>query len=165
MPTRFATSGGQATQLAVFHHRLADPIDAGVVTNSLVEGIDQNNLEPLVPCVLSHPIRVQDTEASQLAACSLLRDTAQVTLALVLVDTLVARLAIHDSLRCTNFSITSLDADSVDDIPLLGFVPNPPSLVGPCGLRAPMDGRKLAELPISHPSEKPENIALLLTPK
>merc|ERR1740121_2134693 len=64
-----------------------------------------------------------------------------------------------------NLPVTSLDADSVDDIPLLGFVTDPPSLVGPSGLRAPMNGRKLAELPIPHPSEEPENVALFLAPE
>merc|ERR1719384_976823 len=106
----------------MLHDRLTDPIDAGIVTDGLVEWVNQDNFKPLVPGILGDPIGIQYSQASQLAACSLLCNTAQIPRALVLVDTLVARLTINDSLGNTCLTIASLDPDTVVHVPLLCLV-------------------------------------------
>jgi hypothetical protein len=47
-----AASGGQTAQLAVLHHRLADPVDARIAANGLVERIDKDDLVVLVGSIL-----------------------------------------------------------------------------------------------------------------
>ena len=43
---------GEATELAMLHDGLGDPVDLGVTADSLVEGIDHDDLEVLVRRVL-----------------------------------------------------------------------------------------------------------------
>merc|ERR1719263_1766953 len=42
-----AASGGETTQLAVLHDGLANPIDAGIITDNFVIRIDHDNFKPL----------------------------------------------------------------------------------------------------------------------
>ena len=58
---------------------------------------------------LVDPVRVEDSEAPQLAASTLLSHALQIALGLQLCDALVHRLAIHDSLHASPFRV-SLDA-------------------------------------------------------
>lgn len=51
------------------------------------------------PTYLIDPVRVEDTQATALAAHTLLCNVAQVAVALELRDTLVDRLAVHDTLH------------------------------------------------------------------
>jgi hypothetical protein len=64
---------GEATKLAVLHDRLGDPVDLGVATNSLVEGIDHDDLEVLVRRILTDPVRAQDTESLKTTSNTFLR--------------------------------------------------------------------------------------------
>merc|ERR1719291_662755 len=91
---RLPAGRGQAAQLTVLHHGLADPIDAGVVADCLVVRVHHDHLEPLVRRVLRHPVGVQHAEAPALAAHPLLCDAAEVARGLVFVDALVAWLPI-----------------------------------------------------------------------
>ena len=50
--TVLASCGGEATKLTVLVYRVADPVDAGVTADGLVEGVDHDHLEPLVNGVL-----------------------------------------------------------------------------------------------------------------
>lgn len=47
-PTRLSVGRGEATHLSVFLARLAYPVDLGVPPDSLVVGVDQDDLEVLV---------------------------------------------------------------------------------------------------------------------
>merc|ERR1740139_1503477 len=58
---RLAASCGQPTELSMLHHRPTDPIDAGIVADGLVEWVNHDNFEPLVPSIFRDPIGIQHT--------------------------------------------------------------------------------------------------------
>merc|ERR1719198_1193889 len=62
--TGTAARCSEAAKLAVLHGGVADPVDAGVVTDALVEWVHHHNLKPLVHGILSNPVGVQDTQAT-----------------------------------------------------------------------------------------------------
>ncbi len=64
---------GEATKLAMLHDRLGDPVDLGVAANSLVEGIDHDDLEVLVRRILTDPVRAQDAESLKTTSNTFLR--------------------------------------------------------------------------------------------
>ena len=66
----------------------------GYCTHSLVVGVDEDDLVVLIDTVLVDPVRVEDAQVAAPAADALLRDTAQATLGLEVVDTLVHGLAV-----------------------------------------------------------------------
>ena len=72
---------------------LDDPVDAGVAADSLVLGVNEDDLVVLVGRVLVDPVGVQDAEVSSVTADTLLSSGLQGALVLQLVDTLVGGLA------------------------------------------------------------------------
>lgn len=72
---------------------LDDPVDAGIAADSLVLGVNEDDLVVLVGRVLVDPVGVQDTEVSAAAADTLLSSGLQRALVLQLVNTLVGGLA------------------------------------------------------------------------
>ena len=56
--TRLARSRGQTTHLAMLHHRLAQPLNVGVVADRSVERINTDHFEVLVRRVLPDPVAV-----------------------------------------------------------------------------------------------------------
>merc|ERR1719282_1825715 len=162
---RLAAGRGQAAELAVLHHGLADPIDAGVVADHLVVRVHHDHLKPLVHRVLRHPIGVQHAEAPALAANPLLRDAAEVARGLVLVDALVARLPVDDALRHARLAVAALDAHAVDEVALLRLVAHLARLVRAGWPRAAVDRGEPPELPVAQAGEEAEDVRLLLAPE
>ena len=70
-----------------------DPVDAGIAADSLVLGINENDLKVLVGGVLVDPVGVEDTEIGAATADTLLSGRLEGTLVLELVHTLVGGLA------------------------------------------------------------------------
>ena len=64
--------GGEAAGLAVLVDGVDDPVDAGVLADGLVLGVDEDDLVVLVGGVLVDPVRVQDAEVGAAAADTLL---------------------------------------------------------------------------------------------
>jgi len=91
--TRALAGGGKATGLAVLVDGGDDPVDAGILADGLVLGVDEDDLEVLVGRVLVDPVRVQDAQVSATAADTLLSSRLERALVLELVDTLVGGLA------------------------------------------------------------------------
>lgn len=85
--------GGEATEFAVLVDGVDDPVDASILADGLVLGVDEDDLEVLVGRVLVDPVRVEDAQVGAAAANTLLSDRAERTLELELVDTLVGGLA------------------------------------------------------------------------
>lgn len=56
--TRLLAGSGETTGLAVLVHGVDDPVDAGVLADGLVLGVDEDNLVVLVGGVLVDPVRV-----------------------------------------------------------------------------------------------------------
>lgn len=52
---------GETTHFAVLMHGVADPLDAGIVPDFLVVGINQNDFVILLSRVLVDPVRVENT--------------------------------------------------------------------------------------------------------
>lgn len=85
--------GGEATSLAVLVDGVDDPVDAGIDADSLVLGVDEDDLVVLVGRVLVDPVRVEDAQVGAAAADTLLGRGLEGALVLELIDTLVGRLA------------------------------------------------------------------------
>lgn len=74
-------------------HRLDDPVDPRIPSDSFVLRVYQDDLEVLVGRVLVDPVRVEDAEIGAFAPDSLFGRCTQRSLVLQLVDTLVRGLA------------------------------------------------------------------------
>jgi hypothetical protein len=155
--TRLLAGGGETTSLAVLVDWVDDPVDARVDADGLVLGVNENNLVVLVGGVLVDPVGVQDAQVGAAAADTLLSRGLQGALVLQLVHSLVGGLAyslealvsspnvllgtgkryfgwtrkrtVGGTLRHRPLAATAADADTVDDIALLGFVAEAASLV------------------------------------
>ena len=125
---------------------VADPVDAGIAADSLVLGVNEDDLEVLVGRVLVDPVGVQDTQVSAAAANTLLSGGTEGTLVLELVDTLVGGLAVGGTLGNRALAATAANTDAVDDVALLGLVAKTASLVGAGGPGSTVDRVQLAEL-------------------
>ena len=95
--------GGQATEFAVLVDGVDDPVDASILADGLVLGVDEDDLEVLVGRVLVDPVRVQDAQVGAAAADTLLGDGTERALELELVDTLVGGLAWREILESVDF--------------------------------------------------------------
>ena len=71
-----------------------DPVDAGILADGLVLGVNEDDLEVLVGGVLVDPVRVQDTEVTASLADTLLRNALKTSLRLQVVHTLADGLAV-----------------------------------------------------------------------
>lgn len=91
--THLLSGGGESTSLAALVDGVADPVDAGIATDSLVGGVDEDDLEVLVDTILVDPVRVEDTESSATTGNTLLGGRAERTLELEVVDSLVGGLS------------------------------------------------------------------------
>ncbi len=160
-----SASGSETSHLAVLVGGLGDPVNSRVVTDGSVVGVNHDDFEPLVDRVLTNPVRVQHAQRTALATGSLLGDGSKVSNKLLLSDTGVLGLTVVDTLGDSLLSVTSLHADSVDDITLLGLVSQTVSLVGARRLAGSVDGGQLSVLPGSESENKSHDIRLLLIPK
>jgi hypothetical protein len=91
--TRLLASCGEATRFAVLMNWVDDPVDTGISADSLVLGVDEDDLEVLVGRVLVDPVRVEDTQVGATTSDTLLGGGLQGSLVLELVNTLVGGLA------------------------------------------------------------------------
>ena len=76
--TSLATSRGQAAELTMLVHSIADPVNTRIVADGLVSGVNKDDLEVFKNSVLVYPVRVEDTESTALAANALLSKVAEV---------------------------------------------------------------------------------------
>lgn len=160
--TGLATSTGEATEFAVLVGGVADPVDAGVITDDLVHRINHNALVPLVDGVLGNPVGVQQTEGSQLTADTLLSDGLQVTGSLDLLDTGGGGLAVADTLGDFALAATTFDADTEDGEALLGLVSQTTGLIRTRSAGSTVDSGELTVLPGANTAQKGADIRLLL---
>jgi len=160
-----AASRGESTQLTVLVRGLGDPLHAGVVANSVVLRIDQDDLVVLVGQVLVHPVGVQHTEVAALASHTLLSDGAEVAGRLLLVDTLVLGLSIHDTLAVGPLASTTADGNTVDNKALLSLVAQPVGLLRTERAVHSVDLGELAVLPSADAQQKAHGVRLLLAPE
>jgi hypothetical protein len=70
-------------------NRLDDPVDAGILANRLVLGINENDFEVLVGRILVDPVGVEDTQVGAATTDTFLRGGFERALVFELVHTLV----------------------------------------------------------------------------
>jgi len=112
--TRLLASGSETTHLAVLVDRSHDPVDAGILADSLVLGVDEDNLEVLVGRVLVDPVGVEDAEVGAATTDTLFGNGAKRALELELVDTLVGGLTCKSEIKSVFCSFSEYLA--VDDV-------------------------------------------------
>ena len=95
--TVLLSSGGETTGLTTLVNGVADPVDTGITTDSLVVGVNEDDLEVLVDTVLVDPVRVENSETSATTSYTFLGGGAERTLELEVVDTLVGRLTVSST--------------------------------------------------------------------
>jgi len=154
--------GGETTSLPVLVDGVGDPVDSGISSDSLVLGVDEDDLVVLVDSVLVDPVRVQDPQVGASSTDSLLGGGLETSLELEVVDTLPDGLTVGGTLGSGPLPVSPPDPDSVDDESLLGLVSQPPGLVGPRGPGSPVNNRQLPVLPASDTLQEQHDVALLL---
>lgn len=163
--TALAACGSQPAHLPVLVDWLCDPLGIGVSSDSLMEWIDEDNLEEFVCGIFTNPVRIQDSQSPAVAPSSFLGHRLKAPGKLELVDTMVHGLAIGGPLGHGPFATTTTHPNAVDDIALLGLVAQPARLIRPGGPWSPVQGRELAVLPAAHSQEESHHVRLLLPPE
>jgi hypothetical protein len=162
--TVLLASGGEATELAVLVHILAQPVDPGVVADGSVGNINKDDLKVLVGAILIHPVGVENPQSTKLTASPLFSNRSLVPLELELSDTLVLRLAIDNTLGHRPLPATTPHTDTVNNIALLGLEAEAAGLVGAGGPGEADDRRLLPVLPAAHALHEAHYIGLLPPP-
>jgi hypothetical protein len=163
MTTGLSADGGKTTGLTTLVNGVGDPVDTGIAADGLVRGVDKDDLKVLVGGILVDPIRVQHTEIGALLTDTLFGGGAEGALVLKLVDTLVDGLTVSGTLGNGSLAATTTNADTVDDISLLGLVAQTTGLVGARGTRSTVNDIQLSEFPTSNTEKETGNIRLLLS--
>ena len=163
--TELLAGGGEATHLAVLLVGLADPVDLGVATDGGVAGIDHDDLEELEGTVLSDGVGVEDAEVHAVAGSTLLSEGTEGAGAGDAVDPLTTGLAPDDATVSGPLAATTADADTVDDVALLGLVAETAGLVGTSGVRGAVDARKLTKLPAADTLDEAHDVGLFALPE
>merc|ERR1719265_2397358 len=162
--TALTASSGETAEFTMLHHRLADPIDAGIIADDLVGWINHDNLIPLVDSIGGHPVGVQDSQRAALAANTLLSNTFLRAPGLDLVDTMALWLSVDNTLGDSLLSATALDSNTIDQVALLCLVAKLACLVCTSWTGGTMNGWELAELPGADTLEEAHDIRLFLPP-
>lgn len=158
--------GSDTAELSVLHGGGADPIDTGVATDGLVGRINHDDFVELEASILTNPVRVEGAEVRALAGDTLLGDGLVSALSLDLGDaTRVSGLTVDGTLGTVSLATTSSDADTVDNVTLLGLETKTACLLGAGRSVALVDDGKLTELPGADSHDEAADITLLLSPK
>ena len=158
------TGSGLSSEFSVGHLSGADPVDARVVADSGVVGIDHDDFVEFVRSILSNPVGVEDSEVRALAANTLFSGRLVSSLLLELTDTLVDGLSEDGSLSNGALTSSTSDADSVDNVTLSSLVSELSGLIGSGRSLALVDDGKLSVFPGSDSEDETEEIGLLSLP-
>ena len=123
-------SSGEAAGFSVLVLVGGNPVDSGVSSDSLVSGVNKDDLIELEGSVLTNPVRVEDSEVYATSANTLLSNSSVGSGGLELVDTLVDGLAVNNTLGDGSLAATTSDSNSVDNVALLGLVSELSGLIG-----------------------------------
>ena len=115
----FLTRGGQSTSLTVLVHGVHDPVNTRIVSDRDVRRINKNNFEVFISGVLVDPVRVQHSQVISNATSTFLSNTAKISGEFKLINTVVLRLSVDNTLQQRALASTSANSNSVDDIALI----------------------------------------------
>jgi len=142
-----------------------DPVNLGVTSDSLMEGVHADDLVEFKGRILANPVGAQDSEGlghpftqSRLGNGLVIPDWLQ------LVDTLILGLSVNLSLEHLLSSTTSSNLDSIDNKPLFGSVSQPSGLLGSRGSRTSVNCIQLSILPAPDSKKEGHHVRLLLAP-
>ena len=145
--TGLASRRGQTAALAVLHDGRTNPVDAGVVANLGVAGIDENDLVVLHGGVLIDPVAVEDAQIGVAASDLFFRDGLEVAFEFELVDTLVLGFSKDHTAVVLALATAATDAAADNHVALLGLVAEAVGLVGAVGTVARQNVGALAVFP------------------
>merc|ERR1719223_89995 len=103
----FLTSWCKSSSLTVLVDRVYDPVDTRIISDCDVRRIDKYNFEVFICSILVDPVGVQHSQIHASSSCAFLCNTSQISCELQLVDTLVLRLTVHNTLSIGSFASTS----------------------------------------------------------
>merc|ERR1712149_46330 len=152
--TVLASSCRKTLQLTVLVDSLADPVDTRISTDGFVHWINHDDFVVHVGRILADPIRAQHSKSSSQPTSSLFSFGANAALKFDLVDSLTLWYGL--------LTATTTQPNSVDDVSLLGSVPQSSSFVRSGGSRSSMDGCKMTKLPASDTEQETKKITLFL---
>lgn len=136
---------------------IADPVDPGVVPDSIVGGVNEQNLEEFEGGVLADPVRVEDSEGREFSANSLLGNGLVILLIFESGNSDGLELSADDSLGGGSLPVSPSDLHPIDNIALLGLVAQSPGFLDPRGFGDPVDGCQLPVLPSPHSLDELHN--------
>ena len=158
--------GGETAELSMVVLGGDDPVDAGVASDGLVGWVHEDDLKELEAGILTNPVGVEDAHVAAFTGDALFSDRLVRALGLdLLYATGVSGLTEDLTLGDVSLAATSADADTVDDVALLGLETDLACLVGAGWARALVDDRHLTVLPGAHSHHEAADIALLLSPE
>ena len=129
-PSSRSSSGGESSQFSVLVDWVGNPVDSGVISDSVVSWVNKDDFVELVGSVLSNPIAVKDSQSTESSSNSLFSNGSEVSGSLELVDTHGSGLSSDNTLGSWSLSSTSSDSDSVDNESLLSSVAELSGFVG-----------------------------------
>jgi len=126
----FPSGRSDSSLFPVFVSRFTDPVDLGVPSDSLVEGVDEDGFVVLEGGILTNPVGANDPQSScNSSSKSGLCHGLMVPDRLDLVHSLALGFSKHCSLLHLFLPTSSPDPDPVDHEALFGFVSQSPRLL------------------------------------
>merc|ERR1712062_459325 len=158
LPTRCR----ETSQLTVLVDSFADPVDTRISTDGFVHWINHDDFVVHVGRILTDPIRTQHSKSSSQTTSSLFSFGTNSTLEFDLVDSFTFWFTISCTLWYGLLTATTTQTDSVDDVSLLGSVPQSSCFVRTSGSGSAVDGSKMTKLPTSNSKQETKKITLFL---
>merc|ERR1712032_1153057 len=118
---------------SVLVHGIHNPIDAGIVANGVVLGVNENDLEIFVGSVLVNPVWVQHAQIATDTTDTLFGDRTQVAFCFEH-DTLVLGLTVNNTLSVGTLASTTAHSRRNMTYPCLALYPRRRALSGRVGL-------------------------------
>ena len=162
--TALAACRCQPSHLPVLVDRFGDPLGVRILSDGLMEWINEDKLQEFVRGIFTNPVRIQDSQSPTVVPSSLFSNRLNASGKLQLVNPMMDRLAIGRTLRDRAFAATTAHTNLIYNIALLGLVSQPACFIGPGGAGGPVERRELAILPAAHPEKEAHHIGLLLPP-
>lgn len=145
--TVLLTGSSKTSVLPVFVNSVADPVNTGVLANSFVVGVNQDDFIKFVGSILVDPVRVQNTKVSASASNTLLGEGLQVAPPLYANNSMSGGLATSATSRNRVLAATTPNTDAIYNEPLLGLVSQTTGLVRPARSAGAVNGGQLTVFP------------------
>jgi hypothetical protein len=116
------TSGSESSHFSMLLLVRHDPVDGGVISDGVVEGVDTNDFVIFVSSILGYPIRIEYSKVTHDTAYSFFSERSEIPFGLEFIDSGIDGLAVDTTFGYWVLSSSSSDSGSVDHITLFGLV-------------------------------------------